>query len=158
MFQLKVQKDEGEREETQLEYKRLTMENNELNLRVQVLEAQLEEKAHIESLFVQVKDELSRNREKTKEDREKNKMAILEKEEEVQDLKVVLREIRGECGKLEDKLSSSQKEVNKFKAVLSEEGHKLRKGQTREAHLLKENQEQRIKLEECQEEVELIQR
>lgn len=144
---------EQENEELKIENKRFNSENNDLKLRVQVLEGQLEEKVHIEGLFMQVRDELSRSRERVKEEREQAKQELLNKEEEVGNLKVVLRESRNEVGKMEEKIENLDVELNRHKMLLNEEVQKVRKGQTREKLLLRENEEQRNKLSECKDEV-----
>lgn len=140
-------------EEAQRALKQATLEAGDLRLRVQVLEAQLEEKAHVESLFAQVREELARNRTAMKRERESAREELLEKEDELRKVKVLVKERTDKCVEWEERVKEVECEGNRVKLRLAEEVEQGRKRQTREALLVKENGEQHGRLEECQAEV-----
>jgi chromosome segregation ATPase len=148
MIHLETEKEELDRNEKQIK-----LENSELKLRIEVLEGQLEEKIHLETLFVQVREELNRNRETMKQDRDRAKQDLLDREEEIGKMKVILRESKNENEQLQEKTEELTKKISKLEMVWNEEIQDKRKRQNREVMLVKENQAQQEKLEECQKEV-----
>lgn len=144
---------ESEREESQRKHKQAALENGDLKLRVQVLEGQLEEKAHLESLFAQVREELTRNRAAMKTEKEHMRQEVLDKEEELRKARVLAKEQMDKCEEWEERLREVEGEGHRAKLMWKEEADKGKKQKAREALLMKENREQHEKMEECQAEV-----
>lgn len=118
-----------------------------------MLAGQLEEKVHMETLFLNAREELSRNREEMKAERDRAKQALLDREEELRRAKVAAKERADECSRWEGKARETEKEMLRVKVLWNQEAEKARKRQGREALLEEENRGQRQKLEECRGEV-----
>lgn len=155
-LEVRFEKEEDLKIQVEKENEEINQILNEQNNKIDVLEKTIEEKFHIESLYIDLKEDLKNERERFNKENEQLKEELYKKENDIKDLKMVIKNSYFEIEKKEETRQKSESSLNKTKQMLIKEINKHKNEVNMKEILQKENQKQKIKIKEYHQEVNLI--
>ena len=121
--------------------------------KLDIMSQQLSEKTHLEVLFLEVKKEMSENRKRFNQEREKLGEDLLDKEAKIREIKGIARDIESDKEKQCEDYRKLERELSRVKLLLEEGLNRAKREKSKKEIIRAENVAQKDKLMVYQQEV-----